>query len=577
MHWAGCWGALLVEADRTKQGRARMPGALHAAGEALVLLARPWCCWRGPGAAAAAAAAASQRLLLPRAGVYGWLHRVWCPPHQQQRPQRGGAGAGVQSPAGGVRWVMQRSKQQEPPWSALPPAGCSCCVSTCACSSEACKQACAPLGRPAGNAKTSRNNNSSRFGKWVAALLSRLLPPAQRTCNPAAPPPCPRLPACAISAGDLTLLGGLLGGCRCNPQPPRRAQTAAATAVQVRGDQLQQAGGDQRRCHPHLLAGAQPGGVDQQPGALLPHLLPGVWGRGQGHQQQPDPGQTESVRGECSRCSVHPGTWPSPAQAGSTPAGQGGPADAAWRCCGRRRLQICDGATPEERARWRLRPAKEFAYLSQSSCYEIPGTSNAEEYALTVRAMTKVGAGSCWGANAATPAARRRQPARVLLPNPRADAALQVGIPPERREAVMRTTASILHLGNITFEEGSSEWTANAPWGLACLGHRCGGSLPPSDPPPLLPVLCLRLRPACCWGPNVLPGLLPAPEVCCWACHADDDSRVPAKGPGAEALAAAADLLGVEAKVWRAGAGRQRQRAVGGAAAHAASGGICCV
>jgi hypothetical protein len=45
-----------------------------------------------------------------------------------------------------------------------------------------------------------------------------------------------------------------------------------------------------------------------------------------------------------------------------------------------RPTQICDGASPEERKRWRLRPAQEFHYLNQSTCFEIPGDSNAEEY-----------------------------------------------------------------------------------------------------------------------------------------------------------------------------------------------------
>jgi myosin heavy subunit len=42
--------------------------------------------------------------------------------------------------------------------------------------------------------------------------------------------------------------------------------------------------------------------------------------------------------------------------------------------------QLCDGASAEERARWLIRPAREFAYLNQSTCFDIPGESNAEEY-----------------------------------------------------------------------------------------------------------------------------------------------------------------------------------------------------
>jgi len=48
-----------------------------------------------------------------------------------------------------------------------------------------------------------------------------------------------------------------------------------------------------------------------------------------------------------------------------------------WLCF---ELQLCDGASPEERQRWFLRPAQEFHYLNQSTCYDIPGDSNAEEY-----------------------------------------------------------------------------------------------------------------------------------------------------------------------------------------------------
>jgi hypothetical protein len=48
-------------------------------------------------------------------------------------------------------------------------------------------------------------------------------------------------------------------------------------------------------------------------------------------------------------------------------------------------MQLCDGASPEERQRWFLRPAQEFSYLNQSTCYDIPGDSNAEEYKVMLR------------------------------------------------------------------------------------------------------------------------------------------------------------------------------------------------
>eukprot|EP00983_Pelagomonas_calceolata_P108781 1159492-Pelagomonas_calceolata.AAC.5 len=43
-------------------------------------------------------------------------------------------------------------------------------------------------------------------------------------------------------------------------------------------------------------------------------------------------------------------------------------------------FQLCDGASPEERQRWRLTKASDYHYLSQSSCYELSGVDNAEEY-----------------------------------------------------------------------------------------------------------------------------------------------------------------------------------------------------
>lgn len=42
--------------------------------------------------------------------------------------------------------------------------------------------------------------------------------------------------------------------------------------------------------------------------------------------------------------------------------------------------QICDGATEEERLKWKLLPSTEFAYLSNSSCHVLNGVDNAQEY-----------------------------------------------------------------------------------------------------------------------------------------------------------------------------------------------------
>jgi hypothetical protein len=60
-----------------------------------------------------------------------------------------------------------------------------------------------------------------------------------------------------------------------------------------------------------------------------------------------------------------------------------------FNCCGRfPALQLCDGASVEEKQRWFLRPAQEFHYLNQSTCYDIPGDSNAEEYKVCLGAQS---------------------------------------------------------------------------------------------------------------------------------------------------------------------------------------------
>lgn len=53
--------------------------------------------------------------------------------------------------------------------------------------------------------------------------------------------------------------------------------------------------------------------------------------------------------------------------------------------------QLCDGASEEEVAAWRLRPAREFSYLNQSTCFELEGVSDSEEYHATRKAMSVVG------------------------------------------------------------------------------------------------------------------------------------------------------------------------------------------
>ena len=43
-------------------------------------------------------------------------------------------------------------------------------------------------------------------------------------------------------------------------------------------------------------------------------------------------------------------------------------------------MQLCDGASAEERKKWFLRPAQEFHYLNQSSCYNLNRVDNADEF-----------------------------------------------------------------------------------------------------------------------------------------------------------------------------------------------------
>lgn len=54
-------------------------------------------------------------------------------------------------------------------------------------------------------------------------------------------------------------------------------------------------------------------------------------------------------------------------------------------------MQLCEGASDAERAALRLKPAKQFRYLSQSNCFDLRGVSNAEEYRRTRRSMSVVG------------------------------------------------------------------------------------------------------------------------------------------------------------------------------------------
>ncbi|KAI6679691.1 hypothetical protein NL676_033572 [Syzygium grande] len=75
-------------------------------------------------------------------------------------------------------------------------------------------------------------------------------------------------------------------------------------------------------------------------------------------------------------------------------------------------------APQEERERYKLGDPRSFHYLNQSSCYELNGVDDAEEYLATRRAMDIV------------------------------------GISEEEQEAIFRVVAAVLHLGNVEFAKG---------------------------------------------------------------------------------------------------------------------------
>ncbi|CAO2183552.1 unnamed protein product [Urochloa humidicola] len=79
---------------------------------------------------------------------------------------------------------------------------------------------------------------------------------------------------------------------------------------------------------------------------------------------------------------------------------------------------LCAGP-PEDIQRYKLSDPRSFHYLNQSSCIEVDGINDAEEYLATRRAMDIV------------------------------------GINEEEQEAIFRVVAAVLHLGNIDFAKGT--------------------------------------------------------------------------------------------------------------------------
>jgi hypothetical protein len=46
--------------------------------------------------------------------------------------------------------------------------------------------------------------------------------------------------------------------------------------------------------------------------------------------------------------------------------------------------QLCEGASPAERQKWFLGKASDYRYLNQSTCFQLTGVDNAEEYKVSM-------------------------------------------------------------------------------------------------------------------------------------------------------------------------------------------------
>lgn len=77
--------------------------------------------------------------------------------------------------------------------------------------------------------------------------------------------------------------------------------------------------------------------------------------------------------------------------------------------------QLCAGAEESDREAWRLKDASAYHYTNQSSCFELDGVDNAEEYRRTMHAMDVI------------------------------------GISRDEQKSIMSVVAGILHLGNVSF------------------------------------------------------------------------------------------------------------------------------
>ncbi|XP_020880158.1 myosin-16 isoform X4 [Arabidopsis lyrata subsp. lyrata] len=114
-------------------------------------------------------------------------------------------------------------------------------------------------------------------------------------------------------------------------------------------------------------------------------------------------------------------------------------------------------APPEDVERFKLGDPKSFRYLNQSSCYELDGVNDAEEYLATRRAMDVV------------------------------------GISEKEQDAIFRVVASILHLGNIEFSKGEDADSSSVKDEQSMFHLQMTSELLMCDPHSLEDALCKRM------------------------------------------------------------------------------------
>ncbi|CAL9245944.1 unnamed protein product [Arabidopsis halleri] len=114
-------------------------------------------------------------------------------------------------------------------------------------------------------------------------------------------------------------------------------------------------------------------------------------------------------------------------------------------------------APPEDVERFKLGDPKSFRYLNQSSCYELDGVNDAEEYLATRRAMDVV------------------------------------GISEKEQDAIFRVVAAILHLGNIEFSKGEDADSSSVKDEQSMFHLQMTSELLMCDPHSLEDALCKRM------------------------------------------------------------------------------------